>query len=355
MPRVVMSPGSKQLARTISPLIAVALAAAACGDVARDERVVRSLSGKADASRCDRGLFQLELPGWPGRPYDVVVPDSIECGSDAPVLLALHGGGADSERMARVTCPDGDFSDPACLDAVAERRGFIVVYPNGTPSPNAPGMRTWNAGGGAGGWDCMSGIACEENVDDVAYIEDLLDDLLAKFPVDAHRVYATGISNGGAMSHRLACELSDRIAAIASVAGPNQVMAVQGCDPTRPVPMLMIQGTSDLFVPIDGGPGILTPGNKVPTADTVAFWVSRNGCHQTPATAWLPNTSIDLTRIVRDTYSGCDDGASVVLLEVQGGGHTWPGGYEYSAASGAVSYDINAAETIWTFVKSRSL
>lgn len=337
-------------------LAACALIAACSGDEAPGARVATPTGGKADSSAaCTPGLFTIDVPGWPGRPYDIYVPDSIACGTPAPVVIALHGGGGNSEAMARVTCPFGDFSDPGCLDAVAERESFLLVYPNGIGAKLAPKVRTFNAGGGEDGYDCIAGRACDENIDDVGYIEDLLDDVEARFAVDTSRIYSTGLSNGGAMSYRLACEMSHRIAAIASVAGAHQVAAVQGCAPERPVPVMEIHGTFDDIVPYYGGVGTLTLGYKVSVADSIGFWVDANGCAQTPSTSWLPNIAFDWTRVVRDVYSGCDDGASVVLLEVQGGGHNWPGGWAYGVSAGVISRDINASDAIWSFFAKHEL
>lgn len=130
-----------------------------------------------------------------------------------------------------------------------KKYGYIAIFPRGTSRKLVKKMRSWNAGGGSGGWTCVSGPACEQNVDDIAYFGRIFDLLGESGLANMQRVYATGISNGGAMSHRLACEMSEQIAAIVSIAGANQVSQVQGCSPQKTVPVLQIHGTDDCAWP----------------------------------------------------------------------------------------------------------
>jgi polyhydroxybutyrate depolymerase len=262
------------------------------------------------------------------RTYVVQAPPGLDPQKPAPVVLALHGATMTGPLMAW-------FSG---LNAKADAAGFIVVYPNGT------GRRSsyfWNAG------NCC-GEAAQNNVDDVAFIRAVLDDLATAYRIDQKRVFATGMSNGAMMAYRLASELSDRIAAVAPVAG---TMACGECHPTRPVPVLHIHGTEDEYVPFGGGKGAKSisgvPHRSV--ADTIAAWVKTNGCRNKPvAVEELPDRTGDGTKVTRTTYRGDVAGAEVLLVAVEGGGHTWPG-RPGSAALGRSTRNVSANDIIWEF------
>jgi len=319
--------------------IATTLAATGCGGGGSDAPT---------ASACPTGALAdgaidatLIVAGWNDRDYDLVLPASHVCGQPIAVVVALHGGGSNKEGMRKLACLDGDLSSAECLHRVANAAGMAVVFPNGTDAPagkllNANGVRTWNAGGGVNGSICVSGNACTDGVDDVGYVRALLADLATRIAVDPKRVFFTGISNGGAMSHRLACEAADVVAAIASVAGENQ-FALVGCTPSRPVAVLDVHGTSDACWPYAGGDGgCLQSGLYVSVASTLAGWATRNGCDLLPTTTMVPPLAgvSDGTSVVRQDYLGCVAGGALEHLEVVGNGHYWPRGWVY--ASGAV-------------------
>jgi polyhydroxybutyrate depolymerase len=304
------------------------------------------------------GDYSRPVPNWPRRPYELHIPDKYNPEHPAPVILAIHGGGGNSKSMARLTCPRGDLNDPDCLDRLADQAGFIVVYPNGTPVPILNDVRTFNAGGGEDGFMCVSGRACEKNIDDIDYFISLLRDLEQVANVDSSRIYATGISNGAAMSHRLACELSDRIAAIAAVGGGDQFGITEGRNPARPVPVLQIHGTEDPSWPYEGGEGQRSGGRFVSIPDTVHKWASRNGCSSLPVVTYEPDRDRqDGTRVRKEIYSSCREGADVILYMVEGGGHTWPGGYQYLTERkiGKVSTDISANKVILEFFQHHAI
>jgi polyhydroxybutyrate depolymerase len=169
------------------------------------------------------------------------------------------------------------------------------------------------------------------------FIMALLDKAEADLCVDTHREFATGFSNGGFMSHRLACELSSRVAAIASVSG---VIGIDTCTPSRPMPVLQIHGTSDNIVPYDGG-GIGT--NYKSVATTIDGWTQRNGCGASTQTAF------DMGDATCAVHQGCMAGADVELCTIDGGGHQWPGGESSGIFNGKVSTDLDATDTIWAF------
>lgn len=291
------------------------------------------------------------MPGWLDRGYDIEVPAGWDGSAPLPVVLALHGGGGNKRSAAAVTCPDGDLEDPACLTRVAARAGFVVVRPDGTGMRPLRNVRTWNAGGGTQGYNCTSGAACASGVDDIRYIDELLDEVGRLVPVDAARVHATGLSNGGAMSHRLACALPDRIASIAAVGGANQHAAAGGACAAS-VAVLQIHGTEDPCWTYDQGPATCVGserGIKVGVAESMEGWRLRNGCEAGMPGAGpgieeaLPDADPeDGTRVTRVGYSGC--ARELVLLRVDGGGHTWPGGHAYLGQDriGRVTHDIDS-------------
>jgi len=239
------------------------------------------------------------------------------------------------------------------FNRLAERDGFVVVYPDGLE-------RHWNDGRGVGAYR-----AHRENIDDVGFLTALIDHLARGLPVDRARIYATGISNGGLMSFRLAREAATVIAAIAPVAISMSEQIARMRQPARAVPVLMMPGTQDPLVPYEGGeigralarggPGF---GRVIPVAEAVRYWVEHNHCAPLPAVTVEPDRDpLDGTRVRREVYGSCRDGTEVVLYAVEGGGHTWPGGLQYlpERIVGRTSRDINAAEVIWAFFRRFAL
>jgi polyhydroxybutyrate depolymerase len=219
----------------------------------------------------------------------------------SPLVLALHGYTQDASRLEATT----HFNDEAA------QAGFVVAYPRGIG-------QSWNAG------SCC-GSAQSENIDDVKFIGQLIDRLVKGGQADPKRVFATGLSNGGMMVYRLACELSDRLAAVASVSG---AMVTDACNPTRPISVLEIHGTQDAIVPFEGGPTVLGP---VPsTISTMKRWAGIDGC--------AADAQINQSGIVRTmTWTPCRDGTAVTLDAVNGLGHSW------------FSAEPNATKVVWEF------
>jgi polyhydroxybutyrate depolymerase len=263
------------------------------------------------------------------RRYLVHVPKSYDGTKAAAVVLIYHGGGSNAEQMVAF----------CGLNETADKAGFIAVYPSG--SGTLEKALTWNGG------NCC-GFASKKKVDDVAFTKALLDDLAKVVKMDSKRVYATGMSNGALMVYRLASELSDRIAAVAPVAGP---MGTQTCDPKRPVPVLHFHGTNDQFAPYKGGKGEKSlSGTDFYSVDhTIRTWVKANGCKEQPATEILPDKAKDGTSVTRATYAGGKEGAEVVLMTIEGGGHTWPGREPLLKMLGTSTRNIVANEMIWEF------
>ncbi len=258
------------------------------------------------------------------RSYLLHVPPGYDARKPSPVVLAFHGATMNAAMMVH-------FSG---LSQKADAANFIVVYPNGTGWGKT--LLTWNAGG----------MVLNLN-DDVAFVRDLLDDLAKIVRVDADRVYACGMSNGAMMCYRLAAELSDRIAAVAPVAG---TMCVGDCKPARAVPIIHFHGSADTLVPPDG------PNQKLPLVikfqpleATIKAWVKLNGCDERPQVAELPNRAADMLPVTRKSYNDGKDGAEVVLYLIDGGGHSWPGMNTTPAFLGKTTMNISANDLMWEF------
>ena len=313
-----------------------------------------SASGGGGGGGFDGGLapgtYTRTMPAWPDRSYDVEVPGGFDGGAGYPVLLVLHGGGGNRSAARRTACPNGVLTSPNCLDALALARGYLVVMPDGTGATLLPNERTWNSGGGANGWQCVSGNACKSNVDELGYFTDLLDDLASVVPADLSRVYSTGLSNGASMSERLGCQFPN-VRAIAVVAGGNQYSTTQSCAAVKSV--LEIHGTADPCWPFDGGAVSCldtNPGSKISVAQTLALWSANDGCDGGETDTALPDSTNDGTNTVHRVFA-CG-AASLELYEVVDGGHTWPGGFPYSNMVGITATDWAANPVILDFFDS---
>jgi polyhydroxybutyrate depolymerase len=262
------------------------------------------------------------------RTYIVHVPPGYRAGTPTPVVVVFHGGGT-SARAAM---------DYTALPQKADRAGFVAVFPNGTGRLRS--MRTFNAG------NCC-GYAFENDVDDVAFTRAVLDDLAGVVTVDPKRVFATGISNGGMMSYLVAAELSDRIAAIASIAGP---MGTESAAPARPVPVMHFHGTDDRHVPIEGGPGIgVSKTDFYSVERSLWTWMELNGCPSKASSRREIDTEEDDTRVVIETFGPGREGAEVVLVTIEGGGHSWPGRAARLRGLGRSTRDVSANDLMWGF------
>ncbi len=259
------------------------------------------------------------------RSYLVHVPANYDPNKPTPVVVAFHGGGGNATKMIR-------FSG---LNQKADQAGFLVVYPNGT---GRLGFLTFHGG------NCC-GYAMKNDVDDVQFTQEVLDDLAKVANVDPKRVFATGMSNGAIMSYRVASELSNRIAAIAPVGGP---MGMETCQPQHPVSVIHFHGTDDQFAPFAGGKGRAAT-EFYSVKHSIENWVKANKCQQEPVVTKLPDTTDDEMTSTRTTYSRGKEGAEVVLISTEGGGHTWPGGPSRAWFLGKCTRDFSANDLMWEF------
>ncbi|MGC2766254.1 MAG: PHB depolymerase family esterase [Candidatus Acidiferrum sp.] len=264
------------------------------------------------------------------RTYDLHVPTNYDGTKDAPLLIALHGRlgtGSDQQRRGH-------------LDRLSDEFGFLVVYPDGL-------QRSWVDGRGATPSD-------KSDVDDVKFISALIDTLESKYKVDRSRIYATGMSNGGFMTGRLACDLSDRIAAVAIVGASISENVAADCHPAKPVSALIIQGSEDPLVPFGGA--LDDQGVALPHDAAVQKFVQVNHCAGEPKKDHIPGNTGDRTSLDVTTYVGCAGGSEVQSYVVHGAGHAWPGGVPYLPATfvGRTTRNLDGSKVIWEFLSGHS-
>ena len=253
------------------------------------------------------------------RDYILYIPAIYDGNTDVPLVLNFHGFGSNANEQMHY----GDFRD------IADTEGFLLVHPEGTLSN---GDQFWNVG--------FPGST--STIDDVGFTEALIDELSTLYAIDLDRVYATGMSNGGFMSFLLACQLSEKIAAVASVTGSMTQDTFNDCNAQHPTPVLQIHGTSDSVVPYDGN---ITWTLSI--VDVFSFWMNYNNCDTNPIITTFPDIyTLDGSTVDHFVYSGGDNGVTTEHLKVIGGGHTWPGSaFNFPGTN----YDINASMKIWQF------
>ena len=282
----------------------------------------------------DRGIHRKSITSnGLKRSYLLYLPSTYHNSTAAPLVVALHGGGGSGKKVDKLLH----------LNSLADQYGFIVAFPDAVE-------HHWNDGRGVKKYRSQ-----RENIDDVGFISEMIDAISGEISIDKKRVYVTGASNGAMMSFRLGCELSYKITAIAPVIGSMPENIVAECAPTRPMPVMMINGTDDPMVPWEGGYVHWyrkKMGKIISVRQTIGFWVAHNGCLLNPQIRIVPDTEPeDGTSVQKHVYMQCIDGADVVLYEIRGGGHTWPGGYQYlpEFLIGKTNQDFKATNTIWKF------
>jgi polyhydroxybutyrate depolymerase len=257
------------------------------------------------------------LHGGIQREYILYVPANYSPSTPVPLILNFHGYTSNAfEQMFY-----GDFRP------IADTAGFIIVHPMGTV--DLLGNTHFNVGWGT------------SSVDDLGFTAALIDSLSAEYSIDQDRIYTTGMSNGGFMSYYLACELSDRIAAMASVTGTMNVNQPAACSPTHPMPVMEIHGTADGTVPYNGNILFGT------TPAAIAYWVNYDHCDPTPVITSIPDIDqADGCTAEHQVYNNGDNGSTVEHYKIIGGEHTWPGS---NFGGVGTNQDIDACKEIWRF------
>lgn len=305
------------------------------------QRLIKAQQGKqAPESRSDTSP-KIDKPGdytfsivhdGLTRMYRVYVPQRYSAAAPASLVLAFHGGGGDMDYMAT----DKYYG----LISKAEAEGFVVVFPNGFSKLESGKFATWNAG------TCCAG-ARDQNVDDVGFVRKIIDNVTIQLNIDRNRIYATGMSNGGMLTYRLACEMADTFKAIAAVAGTDNTTS---CTPRVPISILHIHARNDDHLLYNGGAGKMfrdmskvSDFISVPT--TISKWVKQNGCNPTPQRV------LETPGAYCDKYSPCQGNTAVQLCVTETGGHSWPGGTKPRGNEPA-SQAIAANDVMWAFFTS---
>ena len=300
--------------RTIGLLVGAALS------------LVRGPSAMAQADR----TITLHTDGL-ARRYLLHVPSGTAPAAGWPLVVALHGNGGNGAGMARLTH----------LDDVADRARFAVAYPDGVD-------RSWADGRGVTDAD-------ERGIDDVSFLDSLIADAGRRAAIDRRRLYATGISNGGFMTQRLACDRATTYAAVAIVdALLTAPMAGGTCKPAAPVAVMIMVGTADPLVPYAGGDVRGGRGRVLDAHRSAEQWARWDRCGAAGPAAPLADSARDGTTTSVARYDGCADGGAVWLVSVDGGGHTWPGGRQYlpRLVIGRTSRDFDGSAYVWSFLST---
>ncbi|MBX7165584.1 MAG: hypothetical protein K1X74_04480 [Pirellulales bacterium] len=270
-------------------------------------------------------IFYLNHNGLKRR-YLVHLPQGRETQANLPLVLAFHGGAGRADSQVR----------QSLMNDTSDQQGFIVAYPDGT---GRAGFLTWNAG-------TCCGYAIEHQIDDVGFTAALIDQLQQQYKIDPKGVYATGMSNGGMLCYRLACELSDRIAAIAPVAC---ALHVNGPQPKRPVPICHFHGLKDPNVLFQGGlgPNQLQKTPHRSNAETLGFFIKAYGLSPQPTDVHREQDYI----LERYEPAPGQGGAPIWLYKLPEGGHTWPGGVDITARfnTGKLIASVKANTLMWEF------
>ena len=261
-------------------------------------------TSRSGMKRCDLKHDNLD------RFYYVYTPSNLDSNESIPVLFAFHGYGSSAMRHLNYTN----------YFPLADSNNFIVIYPQGATTATL--STHWNVGG----WTSKS------TIDDLDFVDTVISLLKDKIQIDETRIYSSGMSNGGYMGYHLACNLSSKFAAIASVTGSMTNDTFNECDPTHPTPILQIHGLLDFIVPYDGNAG----SKSIP--DVINYWVNYNSCNLDPETLIKYD---DYSLVVYETYSNCLNDVNVKLILHPEMGHDWPS---------TQSYNINASSEIWNFV-----
>lgn len=281
--------------------------------------------------------FSIDVGGLT-RMYKIHVPPSYNSGKPTPLILSFHGGGGDMN----IQSTDKYYG----FITKSDKEGFIVAFPNGYSNFQSGILATWN-----GGTCC--GDARDKNIDDVGFVREIIKNLSGQLNIDSQKIFATGMSNGGIFSHRLALEMADTFKAIAPVAGTDGMAA--SSKPSRPISVLMIHAKNDDHVLFNGGAGEnvfpdetkVTQFTSVP--ETVARWVDRDGCNPTPKRV------LDKPGAYCDLYDQCKNNVQVELCVTETGGHSWPGGVKPRQGKNPEhpSTAINADDVMWDFFKNQ--
>ena len=243
------------------------------------------------------------------RNFITYIPSIYNSSQPTPLIFNLHGMTSTAWQQMWY----GDFRD------IADTANFIIVHPQGLLDNT--GVTHWNLG--------------QSNIDDIGFLNSLYSYIVSNYNINLDQVYSTGMSNGGYMSYYLACNMSDKIAAIASVTGAMGSLTQLNCNPNHPTPVMEIHGTADFTVPFND------------IINGIEYWIDYNNCNLIADTTLIPDLNFgDLSTVEHIVYNNGDNGVTTELFKIINGGHTWPGS---NISNGVTNYDINASIEIWKF------
>ena len=275
------------------------------------------------------------------RKFTVHTPTGFTNTTPVSAVLMLHGNGGTMLNSQNFTN----------LNSVSNTNGFLAVYPEG-----------YGISSGGFSWADGRGTSADiAGIDDLGFINKLLDTLLANYNIDTNKIFICGFSNGGYMTQRFACEQNQRFAAMASLGSIMDTSLYSSCNPQRPIPMMFVIGTADPFVPFNGGTATGAGGviNQIISADTlVSFWIINNNCLQTNSPINLPDIDLtDNSTVTLFNFTNCSCYSDVKFYRINGGGHTWPGVEIplYEIIAGETNEDIQASEELWNFFNAHTL
>ena len=312
----------------MTPFRMLCIAVVVANALAASVRAQGVAAGQADVSRTPTRTVTLTHQGR-ARQYLLHVPNA----PNGAVVLAFHGGGQRAEQMRRISR----------FDTLADREHFIVAFPDAFERSWADGSNETSAE--------------KQGVDDVDFAKAVIADIARMHTIDRARLFATGLSNGGILTHRLACEAADTFAAIAPVIAAITNTVAASCRPSAPIAVFGIQGDADPSVRFEGAAvgtaGVRLLGSRA----SQELWRSLNGCAPSVTSTPLPVLVQDGTSVTRRSYTGCRGHGDVVWYEIQGGGHRWPPPHSDEGRSeadaqrenGVSTQNINASEAIWAF------
>ena len=314
-------------------IVVMAIVLSGCGSN-KNQEMPAAPSQTPEPTETQISITTSEYPGivYSNFEYDgkkrfhmVYIPDSYSDTEKIPLVIYLHSYGWGAQKGM-------DYTQ---LNQVGDDFGFMIVYPGARPN--------WNSGIG----DNPSWGTPDNN--DVGYIDTLIDTLNENYNIDEGRIYAMGYSNGGFMAYKLACQLSHRITAVASVSGVLSNSTLSDCDPLRAIPLVQIHGTNDEWVPMNGETGWQS------VEETLNFWIQNNNCKDTDSIVLDDMDLTDDSTVEKISYTNCTNNSQIIYFKVIKGGHTWPGADPPGYPAGNTNQDINASVEIWDFFKDYQL
>jgi len=258
--------------------------------------------------------------------YVVHLPSSYKIDRQYSLVLNFSG-------LISTAAKEEQYSQ---MNSISDKEEFITVYPEAY-------HHGWNTGIGFGSYS--------HGKNDIGFVNELLDALIRKYSIDIQRIYSVGISIGGFFNYRIACELSNRIAAFASVSGLMTDSALTFCHSSRDIPILQFHGTKDPIVKYNG-----IKHQSLSVEQTLNVWIMRNHCITPGDTIHMPNICLsDHSTVDLIKYTSCSNGSEIWFYKIYGGGHTWPGGGKQFILMGNKNMDINGSQVVWDFFKRFTL